>query len=73
MDKILEWFSEPKHLKNIHGVLVIMWIALIPPTLIFWPESVTWVALMSIWANIAAHAAAWQASRTEVAEKENQS
>ncbi|MFI6793666.1 hypothetical protein ACIBG4_40680 [Nonomuraea sp. NPDC050383] len=45
--------------------LAVTWMLLIAPTLIWWRDSVLWVALMSLWANIAAHLAAWQAARTE--------
>ncbi|WP_188188035.1 hypothetical protein [Nonomuraea sp. SYSU D8015] len=50
---------------RLHLALTFVWIALIPPTLLWWRDSVTWVALMSLWANIASHFAAWQAARTE--------
>ncbi|MEV0584096.1 hypothetical protein [Nonomuraea sp. NPDC050310] len=43
----------------------LMWAVLIVPTLLWWRDSVLWVALMSAWANIAAHLAAWQAARAE--------
>jgi len=68
--KISEKFGDPTFLRKFHGVAVFVWIVLIPPTLILWPESITWLALMSIWANIAAHWSAWQASRVEVKEDE---
>lgn len=41
------------------------WTALVLPTLLWWRDSVLWVALMSLWANIASHAAAAQAARAE--------
>jgi hypothetical protein len=61
----LDLLHSPRVLRRIHGVLTLVWMALIVPTLIWWRESVLWVALMSIWANIASHWAAWQASRAE--------
>lgn len=48
-----------------HAALTLVWLLLVAPTLLWWRESVLWVALMSLWANIAAHAAAWQAARAE--------
>ncbi|WP_101791019.1 hypothetical protein [Nonomuraea indica] len=45
--------------------LALVWMLLIAPTLIWWRDSVLWVALMSLWANIAAHLSAWQAARAE--------
>ena len=34
----------------------------VPITVIF-PDSIFWVAMMSIWANVAGHWGAWQAAR----------
>ena len=42
--------------------LAAVWLALIAPTVIFWPESVLWVALMSCYALMAAHLASYQAA-----------
>lgn len=50
-------------------VATILWILLIIPTLLWWKDSILWVALMSIWANVASHAAAWQAADTEVGQE----
>lgn len=35
--------------------ITIFWIFAIPPSLLFWKESVLWVILISLWANIASH------------------
>ncbi len=35
--------------------MTVFWIIAIPPSLLFWKESVLWVVLISIWANIASH------------------
>lgn len=49
----------------VHVALSLTWVALIVPTLLWWRDSVLWVALMSLWANIASHAAAAQAAHVE--------
>ena len=54
---------------RLHLLLTFSWVLLIIPTLVWWKDSITWVALMSLWANIAAHWSAYQASRVE--EKED--
>lgn len=51
--------------KRFHGVATLVWIGLIFPTLLWWSESILWIALMSIWANVVGHFSAWQASRAE--------
>lgn len=52
-------------LRRFHASAVIVWLILIIPTLLWWKEAIVWVAIMSIWANVASHWAAWQASRAE--------
>lgn len=63
---------DPRVLRHFHAAAVLVWLGLIVPTLIWWKDSVLWVALMSIWANIAAHWSAWQAARTESKQDENE-
>lgn len=48
-----------------HLVMVVVWSLLAVPTLLFWPESILWVAFMSLYANVASHFSAYQASRAE--------
>lgn len=49
--------------KKFHYCMAFFWVAMIIPTLLFWKESVLWIALMSLWANIASSFAAAEASR----------
>jgi hypothetical protein len=42
-----------------------VWALLLIPTLLFWKNSVLWVAAMSLYANFAAHLSAAKASRAE--------
>ncbi len=52
-----------------HVALAFMWVLLVPPTLIFWAESIIWVLMISIYANIVGHWGAYQAARAEQSEK----
>lgn len=52
-------------LRKFHAGATVVWILLIVPTLIWWKDSILWVAIMSIWANVASHWAAYQGSRAE--------
>lgn len=52
-------------LKYSNLYLTILWLLLIFPTLLWWKDSILWVALMSIWANVASHFAAYIAARFE--------
>jgi hypothetical protein len=62
---IRDKMHDPAFTTSFHKYATIAWILLVIPTLIWWRESVLWVALMSIWANVASHWAAYQASRAE--------
>jgi hypothetical protein len=57
------WFLD--HQPEIHLALTIIWILLIVPSLLWWRDSVLWVILLSLWANIASHFAGWSAARAE--------
>lgn len=46
------------------------WALLAVPTVLWWKESVLWVAIMSLYANVVGHWSAYQATRAEV-EAEN--
>jgi hypothetical protein len=50
---------------TIHTLLTFAWLVLAVPTLLLWRESVLWVALMSLWANIASHWAAREAAKAK--------
>ena len=66
MNKLIKLFQDPKFLRKFHGIMTVVWIFLLIPSLLFWSQSVLWVVLMSVWANIAGHWSAWQAARGEV-------
>lgn len=61
------------HFVRLHLVLAIAWTLLLVPTVLWWKQSITWIALMSDYALIAAHLSAYQASRSERATDENNS
>lgn len=37
---------------NFHKIALIFWVAMIVPTLIWWKDSILWLAIMSLYANI---------------------
>ncbi len=66
-------------LKSINGWLVVFWLANIPPVVVLYltvgPDTfvrvtMLYVALISIWANVAAHFGAWETGRVEVRQEE---
>lgn len=52
-------------LVRVHAFLTVAWLALLLPTLLWWRESILWVATMSLYANVVGHWSAWQAARAE--------
>ena len=51
--------------RHVHLVLAGMWVVLIIPTLLWWKESILWVLIISIYANVVGHWSAYQAARAE--------
>lgn len=62
--------DKAKFFKYFHLVMTGVWALLVIPTVIWWKDSILWVALMSVWANLAAHFSAYQGARTEKKEDE---
>jgi hypothetical protein len=71
--------GDPVFMRKVNGWLVWFWMANFPPVIAiyFWaPDvwkqvSILYLALVSIYANVAGHWAAWQASRIEVVQMED--
>jgi preprotein translocase subunit SecG len=59
--------GDPKFMRRVNGWLTVFWIAMIPISLMFhWLSSVEYVSVLSLWALVSGHWAAWQAARVEV-------
>lgn len=50
----------------LHRVLKYAWAAALIPTLIWWKDSILWVAAMSLYANVVGHASAQEAAKAAV-------
>jgi len=48
-----------------HLWMMVVWAVLLIPTLLWWRESVLWVAVMSWYANLVGHWGSYQAARAE--------
>jgi hypothetical protein len=63
--------GNPKFMQAVNGWLTILWIVMIPISIATgWINSVTYIAVMSLWALVSGHWAAWQAARVEVKQEE---
>lgn len=56
---------EAKTLARYHFVMMWVWGFLAIPTVLFWKESILWVAFMSLYANFVGHFSGWDAARAE--------
>lgn len=60
-----------KRMLHFNLVMTFVWMALGIPTAIWWKQSILWVALMSLYANVVGHWSAYQASRAEIQGEKN--
>jgi hypothetical protein len=55
----------PKTWSRVHLALTVVWVLLMVPSLLWWRESVPWLVVMSVWANVAGSAASWQSAKAD--------
>jgi hypothetical protein len=48
-----------------HAVATVAWALLLIPSVLWWQESVPWLVIMSVWANLASHWGAFQAAKSQ--------
>lgn len=63
--------SDQVTVRRMHAVATVVWLLLVVPTLLWWNQSILWIALMSVWANFAAHLSGYQGARAEKANGDN--
>ncbi|EOV1277619.1 TPA: hypothetical protein RFM56_000310 [Klebsiella pneumoniae subsp. pneumoniae] len=62
----------PVFIKRCHLVAAVMWVGLAIPSLIWWKDSVLWVILISIYANIVGHLSGYSVARADQAAEESE-
>ncbi len=62
----------PVFIKRCHLVAAVMWVGLAIPSLIWWKDSVLWVILISIYANIVGHLSGYSAARADQVAEESE-
>lgn len=62
----------PVFIKRCHLVAAVMWVGLAIASLIWWKDSVLWVILISIYANIVGHLSGYSAARADQAAEESE-
>lgn len=63
----------PRNRVVMHRVLQWTWALLLVPTLLWWKDSILWVASMSLYANFVGHASAAEAAEGARAAKDSAS
>jgi hypothetical protein len=53
-----------------HLVMMAVWALALIPTVLWWKESILWVAFMSLYANFVGHFSAFDAAKAEETAKE---
>lgn len=68
---LTDQIQDPIKWRRLNGWLVIFWAAMLPVSVVTgWLNIVAYVALLSIYANFAAHLGVWAASRAEAKQVE---
>lgn len=57
-------------MKRVHIALTFVWLGLSLPTLLWWSDSVPWVAWMSLYANVVGHWSSYQGAKAQEAAEE---
>ncbi len=65
--------GDPKFMRAFNGWATLFWLVMIIPSLVFgWLDAVLYVSVLSLWALVSGHWAAWQAARVEVKQVEQE-
>lgn len=72
LHRFARWANSPKIVCTSNGILCLVWLLLILPTITTWNKSILWVGFLSIWANFVSHYTAWITARVEVRTQEVQ-
>lgn len=55
---------------KIHIGFAIFWAIMIVPTILWWPDSILWVAFISLYALVATHISSYEAANNRAVDKE---
>lgn len=61
--------SKAEKLARFNLIFTFVWLALALPSLLFWKDSILWVIVISLWANIVGHFSAYLAAHSEAAQE----
>ncbi|HEX4501496.1 MAG TPA: hypothetical protein VH187_10140 [Scandinavium sp.] len=61
----------PSLIKKMHLISAGAWVVLAIPSVIWWKNSVLWVIIISIYANVVGHLSGYTAARADEAAEQN--
>ncbi|MGO4745624.1 hypothetical protein [Serratia quinivorans] len=65
-------YITPSLIKKSHLFMSLLWVILAIPSVIWWKDSVLWVIIISIYANIVGHLSGYTAARADEAAEETE-
>lgn len=63
--------KSPEFQAHFHAYMTLFWLVMIVPAVLWWKESILFVIIISLWANVASHWASFQAAHAEKRVKQN--
>lgn len=66
---IVNKLTDAEFSMKFHAWLTLFFIALIPPSALWWSDSVPYLVALSVWAAIASHWAAFQGAQAQLSEE----
>jgi hypothetical protein len=64
--------GDPVFMRRVNGWLTVVWLIMVPVAITTgWIYSIAFISAISIYANVAGHLAAWQASRVETVQDQD--
>ena len=70
LNKVTDFFGNPKYAKAIHGWFTVIWLLVSVPSALLFGDLVVFVTWLSLYAIVVAHWSSWQATRTEIRQEE---
>jgi hypothetical protein len=58
-------------MRRLHLILTWAWVLLLVPTIFWWKDSILFIGMASVYANVVSHWTAWQAAKAEDAANED--
>lgn len=69
LSRLRAWWKSADSSLTVHRWLLWLWVVLAIPSVLWWSNSVAWLVIVSVYANIAGH---WAAVQSAVVEKKQE-